>query len=210
MIQPVLIEPHSGISFPASLTPAGSRRAHWITGTGIQKYSIFRIKIYAFGLYVDRVGARAALATYAGRLAASLAADADFCRRLLELEFAMSLRLVLIREVAGTDVGRAFDEALQPRMERQHGGADAAANRRALLRFRNYFPSDRLRQGTEMMFSCNPAGRLVTVVAANEPRSIDSLALCRVLFDLYLGMKPISKQGKRSAIEGFPALLAKA
>ena len=51
----------------------------------------------------------------------------------------MSLRLVLARDLAGADIGRAFDEALrpgvrpQPRASAGHGGGgrrDAPASRR--------------------------------------------------------------------------------
>ena len=73
VMQPPLIEPHSGIPFPATLTPPGGSAAQWIADVAIQQYSLFRINVYAFGLYVDRDGARAALADYAGRPAARLA-----------------------------------------------------------------------------------------------------------------------------------------
>ena len=203
------IEPHSGIAFPASLTPPGGGTVQWIAGAGIRELTVFivTVQIYAFGLYVDRAAARASLAGYAARPAASLAQDAGFYRRLLELEFAMSLRLVMTRDVAGADVGKAFDEALRPRMARQEGGSDAAA-KRALQRFRGYFDVGQLATGTEIVFSCSPAGRLAVAVAGSERRPLDSRILCEALFDVYLGAEPISEAGKRSVIEGFPELLA--
>jgi hypothetical protein len=208
--QAPLIEPHSGVSFPASLTPPGGTTAHWITGTGIRELTVFiiTVQIYAFGLYVDREAARAALADYAVRPASSLAQDVGFYGRLLELEFAMSLRLVMTRDVAGRDVGKAFDEALRPRMARRQAASDAAANRTALQRFRGYFDVGQLASGTEILFSCSPAGRLTTAVAGSKRQPIDSRALCEALFDVYLGAEPISETGKRSVIEGFPELLA--
>ena len=36
---------------------------------------------------------------------------------------------------------------------------------------------------------------------------IDSRVLCRALFDVYLGENPISEDGKRSIIAGFPGLI---
>ena len=49
----------------------------------------------------------------------------------------MSLRLVLARDLAGADIGRAFDEALRP------GGATATSRQRRARRGR---PAGRARQ----------------------------------------------------------------
>ena len=117
----------------------------------------------------------------------------------------MSLRLVMTRDVAGPDVGKAFDEALRPRMARQEHGS-GAANDAALQRFRGFFDVGQLTKGTKIIFSCSPARRLATAVAGTEYLPIDSKALCVALFDVYLGTEPISETGKRRVIEGFPKL----
>lgn len=208
MTRQPLIEPHSGIRFPALLTPPGGNAPQWLAGAGIQQISLFRINVYAYGLYVDRAAARATLADYAGRAAPRLAADEDFYRRLLALEFAMSLRLVLARDVAGADIGRAFDEALRPRLERWQAAAGTAAERAPLRRLRGYFARDRLGKGTEILFCFRPPERLAVVVARTEHEPIRSRTLCQVLFDLYLGPESVSLRGRRSVIAGFPALLA--
>ena len=208
MTQPPLIEAHSGIRFPALLTPPGDSAPQWLAGAGIQQVSLFRINVYAFGLYVDRAAARATLADYAGRPAPRLAEDEGFYRLLLALQFAMSLRLVLAREVAGADIGRAFDEALRPRIDRWQGAAGTAAARTPLRRLRGYFAMDRLEKGTEILFCYRPREQLAVVVARTEHEPIHSKTLCQVLFDLYLGTGPVSVQGRRSVIAGFPALLA--
>ena len=208
LTQPPLIEPHSGIRFPVLLTAPGAGAPQWLAGAGIQQFSLFRINVYAFGLYVDRVAARASLADYAGRPAPLLAEDEGFYRRLLELRFAMSLRLVLAREVAGTEIARAFDEALRPRIDRWQEAAGAPADPTPLRRLRGYFAGDRLRKGTEVLFCYRPRERLTVVVAQTEREPIHSSTLCQVLFDMYLGAEPVSAQGRRSVIAGFPALLA--
>ena len=59
--QAPLIEPHSGIRFLAALTPPGDTAPQWLAGAGVQQVTLFRINVYAFGLYVDRDAARAAL-----------------------------------------------------------------------------------------------------------------------------------------------------
>lgn len=206
--QPPLIEPHSGIPFPSLLTPPGASAPQWLAGAGIQQFSLFRVNVYAFGLYVDRAAVRARLADYAGRPAPRLAADQGFYRRLLELEFAMSLRLVLARDVAGADIARAFDEALTPRIDRWPGAAGTAADHTPLRRLRGYFAMDRLGKGTEILFCYRPRERLTVVVGRTEHEPIRSRTLCQVLFDMYLGTDPVSVQGRRSVIAGFPVLLA--
>jgi len=59
-------EPRSGTPFPVSLTPPGGTTPHWIMGTAIRQRTIFRVKIYAFGLYIDPKSARASFSRFAG------------------------------------------------------------------------------------------------------------------------------------------------
>ena len=198
--QAPIIEPHSGISFPASLSPPGGGTEQWLTGAGIRELTVFIV-----GLYVDRQAARATLAGYASRPAESPMEDAAFYRRLLDLQFAMSLRLVLARDIAGADIGKAFDEALRPRLAQQGAAAGQAGH--ALQQFRGYFEVGQLATGTEIIFSCSPEGRPVTALAGTPHRSLDSRPLCEALFDVYLGTKPISESGRRAVIAGFPEVL---
>ena len=201
-------EPRSGTPFPLSLTPPGGTTLHWIMGTGIRQRTIFRIKIYAFGLYVDPEGARASLSRFAGVSASTLERDESFYRQLLDLDFAMTLRLVMTRTLDGEDVAEAFDDALRPRMARAVTDTnDSGEELAALEQFRGYLNVGEVSTGTEVVFSCGPAGRLATSVGGNERPPIDSRALCRALFDVYLGADPISDDGKRSVIAGFPGLV---
>ena len=201
-------EPRSGTPFPVSLTPPGGTTPHWIMGTAIRQRTIFRVKIYAFGLYVDPEGARASLSRFAGVSASTLERDESFYRQLLDLDFAMTLRLVMTRTVDGDDVAETFDDALRPRIARAVTGTNGSGELAGLDRFREYFDVDKVTTGTEIVFSCSPARRLVTSFGGDERPSIDSGALCRALFDVYLGEDPISDDGKRSVIAGFPGLLA--
>ena len=104
-------------------------------------------------------------------------------------------------------VGEAFDDALRPRMTRAVTDANNSRELAVLERFRDYLEVDEVRSGTEIVFSCGPAGRLVTSVGGDERPPIDSRVLCRALFDVYLGEDPISSDGKRSIISGFPGLI---
>ena len=201
-------EPSSGTPFPVSLTPPGGTTPHWIMGTAIRQRTIFRVKIYALGLYIDPEGARASLSRFAGVSASTLERDEYFYRRLLDLDVAMTLRLVMTRTVDGDDVAKTFDDALRPRIARAVTDTNGSGELAALETFREYFDVDEVTTGTEIVFSCGPAGRLATSVGGDERPPIDSRALCRALFDVYLGEDPISDDGKRSVIAGFPGLLA--
>ncbi len=201
-------EPESGTAFPVVLTPPGTTTRR-LVGTGIRQRTIFRVNVYAFGLYVDPAGARAALAAFAGRRASELRGDERFHRRLLDLDFGMTLRLVMTRTVEGGDVADAFDDALRPRMARASGrGADGAGKEAPLERLRSYLDVDEVARGTEIVFSCDPGGRLTASVGDAAQPPIASRDLCRALFDIYLGQDPIERDGKRNISAGFARLLA--
>ena len=127
-----------------------------------------------------------------------------FYRRLLDLDFAMTLRLVMIRTVDGGDAAEAFDDALRPRMAQAMRGATGSAAEAALESFGRYFDVDKVQTGTEIVFSCNPEGRLTTSVEGGERPRIDSAALCRALFDVYLGEAPISDTGETKGDRRIP------
>ena len=201
-------EPLSGTSFPVSLTPPGGATPHWITGVALRQRTIFQVNIYAFGLYVDPEGARESLSRFAGLSASTLGSDGSFYQQLLDLDFAMTLRLVMLRAVGGDDLAKAFSEVLRPRLARAVPDMNEFGEGGVLERFRDYFEVEQVEAGTEIAFSCGPKGRLVISVGGAARPVIDSLALCRALFDVYLGDDPISGKGKRSVIAGFPDLLA--
>ena len=66
MTQAPLIEPHSGIPFRRRSSRRAAARGSGSPAPGSQQFSLFRVNVYAFRLYVDRDAARAALADYAG------------------------------------------------------------------------------------------------------------------------------------------------
>ena len=207
-----LIEPESGTPFAVALTPPGASTEQQLAGTALRAVSVlfFSVPVYAFGLYVDAGGARAALARFANRSPDELAGDERFYRRLLELEFAMTLRLVMVRDVAtpGEEMAGAFDRSLRPRIAPY--GAEEPGAYRALDRFRGYFDMHEIETGAEFVFACTAGGRMTTSIDGDERPPIESRALCRALFDVYLGAEPISEEGKKSVIARFPDLVAAA
>ena len=206
--QPAVVERQSGVSFPVVLTPPGGAVSHRLMGTATRERTIFKVKVYAYGLYVDPEAARAHLTSFAGRPVSALDRDPAFFRRLLDSSIPMSLRLVTTRDVAGAALGEAFDDALKPRVVRAATELKMPGGQAPLDRFRGYFNLREVVQGTEIVFSCEVGGRLRTMVSAQPRPEIESPALCWALFDVYLGDKPISADGRRSLVAGFPALLA--
>lgn len=188
-------EPATGVTFPAEL-PA-STGIQVLTGTGVRTRTVLRVKVYAFGLYVDQAGGRAALAAWRDKSAAELARDQALYAELLKGGFPMMLRLVMTRDVGGDQMAEAFNDALAPRV-----GSDTAA----LTRFRAFF-SDRLSKGTELLFSWRPGNVLGVAIGGREVGTVESEALCRALFDVYLGEKPISSDGKKTVIARLPEML---
>ena len=203
-------EPGSGTLFARVLFPPGGSQPHQLVGTGLRQRTIFRVNAYAFGLYVDPAGAEAALAAFAGRPAMTLHQDERFHRRVLDLDFGMTLRLVMTRDFDGSEVADAFDDALQPRIARATQNAANVAASAALARLRGYLDVDSVARGTEVLFSCDPAGRLTISVGQAQRAPIESRVLCRALFDVYLGADAIERDAKRNIMAGFIRLLAQA
>jgi len=201
-------ERRSGTPFPIRLTPPGTTTPHQLMGTAIRERTFLKVRIYAFGLYVDPDGARSTLSAFAGMSASTLERDRRFYRRILDMDFAMALRLVMTRDVAGDAVADAFDSALRPRVERAAADMNMPGGAAALGKFRGYFNLNEVTKGTEVVFACHPAGRLEISVRGEFRPGIQSQALCWALFDVYLGEKPISADGRKSLITGFPDLLA--
>ncbi|HET8713528.1 MAG TPA: hypothetical protein VFM23_07585, partial [Gemmatimonadales bacterium] len=142
-------EPNTGVKFPTQLqAPTGVQE---LAGTGVCTRTMLKVKVYAFGLYVDLAGARSALGAWRGKSARDLARDPALYDELLKGSFPMTLRLVMTRNVGGDQMSEAFNDALAPRVAQaeQRGMPGGAA---ALAQFRGFFSSD-LKDGTELLFS---------------------------------------------------------
>jgi hypothetical protein len=197
-----ITEPSTKVTFPAELQAAAGTQV--LTGTGVRTRTMLKVKVYAFGLYVDAAGARSALAAWRGKNAAALAGDQSLYSELLKGGFPMTLRLVMTRDVGADQMSEAFNDALGPRVAQAEqrgmtGGAEA------LTRFRGFF-SDRLTKGTELVFS-RDGNTLKVSIGGKESGEIDNEALAWALFDVYLGEKPISSDGKKGVVARLPEIL---
>ena len=204
--QSTVAEPSSGVPFPLRIaSPSGGE--HVLTGTGIRTKTFLKVKVYAFGLYVDSAAAAAALASHAGKDWKALQKDGAFYDDLLKLQFPMTLRLVMTRNVGGEDMAEAFDGALRPRVQRAAADMNMPGGEEALGTFRQYFSVAEMTRDAELLFSCTPDGTLSSRVKGEDKAAIQSPALCWALFDVYLGKTPISGDGKKRVIAHFPELI---
>lgn len=200
-----VVEPSSRVEFPTELrTPVGIQV---LAGTGVRTRTIIvKVKVYTFGLYVDPERARAELAPWRGKSAAELATDASFYQELLKGSFPMTMRLEMSRDVGAGQMAEAFDDALGPRVA-QAAGRGMPGGAEALRRFRALFTSD-LRNGTELLFTWAPGDKLLVSIGGRQVGEIENRALAWALFDVYLGPKPISAEGRRTVLRRLPEVIA--
>lgn len=199
-------EPSSHVPFPVVLTVADGGE-HVLTGTGLRTRTILKIKVYAFGIYVEPEQARAELESFAGQTARDLERSDEFYEALLRMNIPMSLRLVMTRDVDGETMAEAFDGALRPRVEEAAAERSMPGGADALQEFRSFFSVAEMTDGSEALFTCWPDGRMTTTVKGESRPELRSRALCWALFDVYLGEDPISGDGKKKAVARFPEIL---
>lgn len=178
-----------------------------LLGTGLRTKTWFDIHVYAVGLYIDAGPGLSALGAWRGESAKALAQDEKLYARLLEGKQALTLRLVMCRDVDGDDMAEAFDDALGPRMKRAVEEDELRGSLEDLGVFRSYFKVDEVKDEVELLFTWLPDGRLLSRMEGKFLGAIDSPALCRSLFDVYLGADPIQKKIKRDLIAYLPGLL---
>jgi hypothetical protein len=201
------VEPSSKVPFPMDITVPGTDMTQHLMGMGIRTKTFLKVKVYAFGLYVDPEGAAEALSAFAGKTPKDLEKDDTFYDTILSQDFGMSLRLVMTRNVGGDDMADAFDGALRPRVLTAAAEMNMPGGEEALDQFREFFNVDEMTKESEIVFSCAADGTLRTSVKGEVQPTITSPALCWALFDVYLGDKPISGDGKKRVIQGIPGLL---
>ena len=200
---PSVTEPNTKVPFPVELTTAAGAQS--LAGTGLRTRTMLQVKVYAFGLYVDPAGARTSLAAWRGKNANDLSHDESLYRELLKGAFPMTMRLVMTRDVGGSQMAEAFDGALAPRVA-QAATRGMAGGAEALATFRGLF-TDKLSKGTELLFTWAPGNKLVASIGGRQAGEIDNAALSWALFDVYLGTEPISPKGKETVVARLPEVI---
>ncbi len=182
-----------------------------LAGTGIRTKTIFKVKVYAMGLYMHAGPTRTALAKWKGKDLKSLSKDEGFYKAMMSAPVAKSMRLVMTRDVDGEDMAEAFSDSLGPRVKTACEGleaADADKARASVKAFEAYFSVDELKEDVEILFTWLPSGQLVTSVGGEVQGVLVAPILCAALFDIYFGKDPISDSSKTSLISRIPEMLA--
>lgn len=201
-------EPKTDVLYPVSRMAEDGKTKLVLAGMGVRdKRYVFNFKIYAYGFYVDPVGAKKALGRWKGKSMKQLKDDQGFYNALLKDDFAKSLRLVFVRDVDADEVEEAFSDSIEPRIKKTNDKTQMRVATKAMATFKRFFDMKELEEGDEVIFTWLPGGKLETTVKGKHRPQIVSSALCWALFDIYLGPKPIESKGKTTMVERLPALL---
>ncbi len=219
-----VLEPRTEVPFEVTAVFPGSKQAQRLLGTGVRTKTIFAVKVYALGLYVEPLAAAKALAKWKDSKPKKLRQDDKFFTTLLGGKFSKTLRWVFVRDVDGEAIAEAFADQLEPRLkkmakaartaaknDKEKAAAEAAriAAEKGLQLLNGYFKKE-LKEGQELIFAWHPNGTLITILDGKTLGKIGSRALAHALFDTTIGEDPVSESAKEHMADGLPALLAAA
>ncbi|KXZ47492.1 hypothetical protein GPECTOR_35g930 [Gonium pectorale] len=168
------------------------------------------VKVYSVAAYVE--ADKAAKELGVRQRGGFFSDDADYTTAILDGAFNKVIALRLVRDVTGEQFAEAINKSLLPRMQ-------LAGDTASLDTFNNYFNSKSLVTGSEVVLLWNHhAGELEVLVTppvtapqeygqAKPEIRISSLALCRGLFELFLGEKPVVPEARTEWIKGAKTLL---
>lgn len=211
---PLVEEKATDAMFPTWVRHGAGDKAvtHHLAGLGVRKKTVFRVKVYAFGLYLDADAAYDTVKPLVGRKMKTMMKDRKLDAALLDDKIGKTIRLVMARTVDADDMAEAFDDSLKSRLKKALAKADEkerAAADEALAKFRGYF-KEPAKKKQVLEFTWLPGGRLLTTIDGKASPEIKSLPLCHALFHIYLGDDPISEDGKEAILKGMPSALAHA
>lgn len=195
-VQPPQTERHTGLVFPGEFCSRGEEGCAQLEGVGLRAKRVAglaSVNVYALGVYVDEAALVKLLAgkhTSATPALFAAVAGADVEK---------SLRLVFARSVDGSAVSDALAERLQPLL---------GAGSPALAAFRAAFAGAKLTKGSVVTLAAARGGALRVVVAGRAAPPIAAPALCRAVFDIYLGSEPPAPEAKKALGAKLVAALA--
>ena len=202
-----VLERHSKVPFPVRYEIPGVKQTFRLAGTAIRTKTIFGVKVYAMGYYVEPAGAAKALAKWKGKKHAELTKDGALFGALLKDGFGRSMRLVMTRNVDADDMRDAFEDEIRPRVKRIAKDWNMLGGEKALDQFRGFFELDKLRKGTELVFTWMPGGKLHTSISGVVKPTIENEALCWSLFDIWLGEQKLAKKVKADLVRWLPEII---
>lgn len=212
---PTVTEDETGIAFPTWLDlQLGGADAkpvrHHLLGTGVREKTIFAVNVYGMGMYADKEALGRELHARATDVPAKKAGtDGKLRDQLLEGKVALSLRMVFARDIDAEDVREAFEDWLQPRLEKAVKAVRDPAERAALeksttanlRKFRDYFSAD-IVENDELILVWEVGGRLHTILKGKAQPIIQDEHMCRAMFDCYIGAKAAEPGARKAFLTG--------
>jgi hypothetical protein len=188
-------EPATGHAFTTPLEYGG--KTYQLIGTGVRK-KLF-IKVYAMGLYLEE----AARQSFPSLVAKAGGADRA---KILAGERAQSFvswgrfgKLAVmhfVRDVDKDKIQGAYRESLESSLS-DKAQPDLKRDAEAFIAL---FDHD-VQEGQELRILTDDAGRITVEVAGQKKAGPQNPQLCRAIWDIWLGSKPISKDMRKSLVE---------
>jgi hypothetical protein len=175
-------EPRSGVSFAAK---DGSSS---LLGVGLRTRTMFNVKVYAIGLYVDDAALSGPLAAHKGKTSSP-----EFYRDLVRGDFPKHVVMKFTRDVSTSQIQGAFREVLP------------SASKARVDAFVGYFGDTKV--GQEYVIRWAPGGVLETTVAGAAKPPIADKDFAAAVFGIWLGEKPIQDDIKRDLVSRAASLI---
>lgn len=170
------------------------------------------VKVYAVGIYVDPTLAKSALADWHGFSATDIASakplwDA-FCSP--KAPFTRTVRLIVVRDVAGTHFQNGFERAVLPRVKQASAGGNCrpAEVKRLAKKFCAFFAGvGKMKIGSEIRITVD--GELVTLyVDGRTLGDVRCAQLAWAVLDMYVGDESVVPGLKDNVAIGLHEVLA--
>lgn len=205
---PQIEEKATDIMFPSWIKVGKGENMvrHDAVSLAVRTKTIFKVKVYAYGLYLDMKGAAPLVQPYVDKKWKDLMKDRNFEKAVLSDKFGKTLRLAMARDVDAEDMADAFDDALKPRVKtflKKGTAEDRQKGEAAVKQFQGFFTKE-CEEDQVLVFTWLPGGRLLTSIDGKKMPEIKNHALCWALFDVYVGEDPISKNGKEAFVKALP------
>ncbi|GJQ14934.1 hypothetical protein GpartN1_g6725.t1 [Galdieria partita] len=207
-------EPTTQVRFPTWLEVEenGLLKRQRLLGAGPRFMTPLRVKVYAVGVYVDEKEARSILSGFKYTDPEQLESDGRFWSTFSTPRsdpgegrkgFGKTFRLVCIREVAGKHMQNGFDRGLLKRVREAEKKMNMPDGKQALKKFNGFFlEKGTMAVGCELLFVCSANGTVDTWIDGVHYGQVKNDALCWALSDMFLGMKPVSKEIKQQVSQG--------
>ncbi|MEW5299486.1 MAG: hypothetical protein WDW36_002500 [Sanguina aurantia] len=206
----VVKDANSGVEFPlAQKFWEGETFRCLGAGTRSKKILFLNVKVYSAALYVeaDRTAKELGIRSRGG----FFENDDDYCQALLDGAFNKVLKVHFVRDIEGTQFSEALDKHLLPRMQ-------MSGDLSKLEEFKAFFGDKKLNENSEIALFWNVVGDLEVALSAPTPGDrnyaemtpqlrIRSQALCRSLFETFVGENTVVTEARAEWVKGAKLLL---